>query len=197
MDKSQGKLKYYFNLPNCMGYYRIIMLPVFMILYVNADSVKDYVIALVILAISYITDFFDGKIARKFNMVTEWGKMIDPFADKLTQGVLALTLVIKHPELLWFLILFCAKELYMVIMGLYIGRIRKQFISAKLYGKGLTLALDILLPVLLVFPNLPKTAVYSIIGFLVYLTIVIWIHYLFLHLRILRDIKNGTLKDKY
>ena len=62
------------SIPNCMGYFRIILIPVFCFIYLGADSAREEYLAAVILLISTITDFLDGKIARHFHMVTEFGK---------------------------------------------------------------------------------------------------------------------------
>ena len=65
--------KEYFTIPNLMGYLRILLLPVFLYLYYHAQSLGEYVVAFVVLAISMLTDVFDGMIARKFNLVTDFG----------------------------------------------------------------------------------------------------------------------------
>lgn len=70
-----GKIKKeeFFSIPNCMGYFRILLIPFFCVIYLKADSMKDYYLAAGIVAISTITDFLDGKVARKFHMITEFG----------------------------------------------------------------------------------------------------------------------------
>ena len=72
-----------FSIPNLMGYFRILLIPLFSWMYCTADSTGDYYAAAVVVGISGLTDMFDGKIARRFNMITELGKFIDPLADKL------------------------------------------------------------------------------------------------------------------
>ena len=81
-------------------------------------------IALAVLAVSYFTDFFDGKIARRFDMVTDWGKMLDPIADKLTQGAIAAALILRYRLMAVLVLLFFCKEVYMGVMGclLYTSR---------------------------------------------------------------------------
>ncbi len=69
-----------------MGYFRILLIPLFSWMYCTADSAGDYYAAAAVVGISGLTDMFDGKIARRFNMITELGKFIDPLADKLTQA---------------------------------------------------------------------------------------------------------------
>lgn len=82
--------KQIFSIPNILSYIRFILAFLFAYVYLNANETKDYYIAAIIIAISGLTDCMDGFIARKFNMITEVGKIVDPIADKVTQGMLAL-----------------------------------------------------------------------------------------------------------
>lgn len=122
--------KEYFTIPNMMGYFRILMIPVFLYLYYHAETSREYLISFLVLAVSYLTDLFDGKIARKFHCVTEFGKILDPFADKLTQGAIAIAVSFRNPMMRLFLILFVCKEMYMGIMGYYIMK-KYRFIQDR------------------------------------------------------------------
>ena len=73
----------YFSIPNLMGYFRILLVPVYLIIYIRADSVSDYRLAAMVMILSFLTDFFDGKIARRFHMVTEFGKILDRWRSAL------------------------------------------------------------------------------------------------------------------
>ena len=84
-----------FSIPNLMGYFRILLIPLFSWLYCTADSTGDYYAAAAVVGVSGLTDMFDGKIARRFNMITELGKFIDPLADKLTQAALLICLAVR------------------------------------------------------------------------------------------------------
>ena len=115
-----------FTIPNIMGYFRIILIPIFLYIYYNATSVRDYYIVAGIVCVSGITDFLDGYIARNFNMITELGKFIDPLADKLTQAALVFSLAFRH-KLMWYLVgLFIIKEGFMAIMGIIMLRKGKK-----------------------------------------------------------------------
>ena len=149
--------KEYFNIPNLMGYFRILMIPVFLVTYYRADTPKEFGISLLVLAITFLTDFFDGKIARKFNMVTEFGKTLDPFADKLTQGALTIAVTFHHSLMRLFLVVLVIKEFYMGIMGYYLTRKKKIVINgAEWYGKVCTGIFDIGIFLLLLFPEMPE-----------------------------------------
>ena len=185
----------YFNIPNMMGYFRILMLPVFMIFYLRVERIGDryYFIALIALLLSILSDLFDGKIARKFDMVTDWGKMLDPIADKLTQGVLAITLGIRITEkigypLMWiFLGIFLIKELYQGLMGLYIIK-KKNFVqAAKWFGKFSTGGIDMTFFALLLFPNIPNHVVSILCWMIILVILYAFFCYGLYHIGILND----------
>ena len=84
------------TVPNLLSIIRLLMIPVYMVIYLNADSSTDYYIAGAILAISCLTDLIDGKIARHFNLITNLGKLLDPVADKATQFTLIVCLASRY-----------------------------------------------------------------------------------------------------
>ena len=92
-----------FSIPNLMGYFRILLIPVFCYLYITAETEREYLYAALVVLLSSLTDLFDGKIARRFHMVTELGKALDPIADKLTHAALAICLATRYP-MMWALI---------------------------------------------------------------------------------------------
>ena len=86
-----------FSIPNLMGYFRSLMIPVFCFLYLTAETKQDIWKAAAVVLISSLTDMLDGLVARKFNMITEFGKFLDPFADKLTHGLWPFVLLSAIP----------------------------------------------------------------------------------------------------
>lgn len=143
-----------FTIPNIMGYFRIILIPIFLYIYYNATSVRDYYIVAGIVCVSGITDFLDGYIARNFNMITELGKFIDPLADKLTQAALVFSLAFRH-KLMWYLVgLFIIKEGFMAITGIIMLRKGKKLDGAKWFGKLCTAILYIVMFILIMFPRM-------------------------------------------
>lgn len=103
------------NLPNKLTVFRICMVPLFM-LFIYLPIPSKYLISLIIFALAAITDALDGKIARKYNLVTDFGKFMDPLADKLLV-IAALTCMIK-PGLVpaWIVVVIVARELAVSIM---------------------------------------------------------------------------------
>lgn len=151
------KREEWFTVPNLLGYFRLIMIPVFVYLYLHAETVREYYYAAAAIGISGLTDMFDGKLARKLNQVTELGKFLDPLADKLTQGAVFLCVTIKY-KMMWLLVaLFLIKEGFMGIMGLVMLRHNGQKLDGAMwFGKVCTAALYVVLFIVLLFPELPE-----------------------------------------
>jgi len=142
------------TIPNLLSLFRLVLFPVYVVIYLNAQDVTDYYIAGSILAVSCLTDAIDGKIARHFNMISNLGKILDPLADKATQFTLILCLAIRNP-VLWILVaLFVVKESFQLIAGLMILRRGKILSGALLAGKISTAVLFVSLIVMVLFPQL-------------------------------------------
>lgn len=144
-----------FSIPNLLSFLRIILIPVFMYCYVTATEPKDYLIAAGIILFSGLTDLIDGKIARKYHMVTELGKALDPIADKLTQAGIVLSLLFKIKYMYLLVLLFIIKELFMGIACLIMLRRGKKLDGAKWYGKVCTAVLYIVMFLLIALPSMP------------------------------------------
>ena len=142
------------TIPNLLSLFRLLLIPVYIVIYLNAQDMTDYYIAGGILAVSCLTDAIDGKIARHFNMISTLGKILDPLADKATQFTLILCLAIRNP-VLWILVaLFVVKESFQLIAGLMILRRGKILAGALLAGKISTTVLFVSLIVMVLFPGL-------------------------------------------
>lgn len=149
------------TIPNLLSLFRILLLPLFVILYLNAETGLEFFRATIVLAISAITDLVDGKIARKFNMISKLGKVLDPIADKLTHITIAFCLCWQIPQMIYIFVLLVIKELSMMFMALY-GTFRKNkkiWDSAQWYGKVSTTIVFIVLITLVLFPSMPVTVV--------------------------------------
>ena len=150
------------TIPNLLSVFRLALIPVYLRIYLNADSSEDYTLAAVVLAVSCLTDLVDGKIARKFNMVSRVGKVLDPLADKLTQFTLTLCLTRNHPILNPVLALFVVKEVFQLSLAI-VYLTRRQILPGALpAGKICTTVLFISLIALVLFPRMPAAAVNGI-----------------------------------
>lgn len=150
------------TIPNLLSLFRLVLIPVYVLIYLNADSNTDYYIAAGILAVSCLTDLIDGKIARHFNMISNTGKILDPLADKVTQFALILCLTIKYPILLILVGLFVVKEGFQLIAGFLILRKGQILSGALLSGKISTTVLFISLTLMVMIPDLSDHIIYLI-----------------------------------
>lgn len=124
-----------FSIPNILSYIRIILIPIFVYLYLNAQSQEDHYVVASIIIFSGLTDLFDGLIARRFHQITELGKLIDPVADKLTQGAIVFCLVMKYRYMWLIVLLFVFKELALLLGNVVLLRKGKKLDGAKWFGK--------------------------------------------------------------
>ena len=152
------------TIPNLLSLFRLVLIPIYMVIYLNADDSTDHFIAAGILAVSCLTDAIDGKIARHFNMISTVGKILDPLADKATQFTLIICLTIRNPVIGTLVILFVIKEGFQLIAGLLTLRKGKMLTGALISGKICTTVLFISLIILVMMPNLSKEAVTIITG---------------------------------
>lgn len=152
-----------FTIPNILSLFRLILIPVYVVIFLNAESRSDYFLAAAILAVSCLTDLIDGKIARHFNMISTVGKILDPLADKITQFTLILCLTNKHPTI-WLLVgLFFVKELFQLIAGSINFKRGIMLKGALISGKICTTILFLSLIFMVMMPNLSNTAIVIIV----------------------------------
>lgn len=143
-----------FTIPNFLSLFRLLLIPVYMHLYLNATSTAHYIAAGTVLALSCLTDLVDGKIARKFHMVSRLGIILDPVADKATQATLLICLSLKYPILYPVLCLLVIKESFQLIAGIAAFLKGKMLPGALLIGKICTAVLFISLILMVLFPDI-------------------------------------------
>lgn len=144
-----------FTIPNFMSFFRIVLLPFIVWLYWKGS----YDVAVGLLILSAVTDVLDGVIARRFNMVTDLGKMLDPLCDKLTHAALLICLASRYRYIWLVFALLAVKELTMFFLGAAAIRHRGAVHSAQWYGKACTVILETVMAALILFTDLPETVV--------------------------------------
>lgn len=148
-----------FTIPNLLSLFRLLLIPVYVAIYLNATETVHYTIAGTILAVSCLTDMIDGKIARHFNMISTVGKVLDPIADKATQFTLMVSLAIEHP-VLWIIAgFFVLKEGFQLIAGFIFYRKGKMLTGALMSGKICTTVLFLTLILLVLMPGLKESTI--------------------------------------
>lgn len=126
--------KYLKHIPNILTLIRFLLIPVIITLL----SRKEYLAAIIVFSISGLTDILDGTIARKFNLITNLGKLMDPLADKLTQLSMLVMLTIQKIIPFWIVIVVFIKELCMICGASFLYG-KELVVSSKWYGKVATI----------------------------------------------------------
>ena len=149
-----------FTIPNILSAIRILLIPVFIILYMNGYGLQ----AGIILVISGLTDTVDGYVARHFDQITNVGKVLDPIADKLTQGVTAICMCIQHTYIIPLLCLLIVKELFMGIAGLALLKMKHRPFGACWWGKAATIIFYLFISIGVIFEGkIPENAMRAMV----------------------------------
>lgn len=179
------------TVPNFMSLFRIVLLP-FIVWAYYFDN--NYIFAACLVLVSGITDILDGFIARKFNMVSELGKILDPIADKLTQGTLIVCLAFRYKLMLALVLVFALKEILMFVIG-YIALTRNNFMnSARWYGKACTVILECVIMLLVFFPNIPNVIANILIVICMFAVVSSFTLYILMFIGVFKT-KNTTDSD--
>ena len=118
------------HIPNILTISRFFLIPIIVLFLIQGN----YIFAFIFLTISGLTDVLDGTIARKYNYISNFGKLIDPLADKSTQVAVLVVLSLKSIIPIWILILVVLKEFAMIAGASFLYG--KEFVvSSKWYGK--------------------------------------------------------------
>lgn len=177
------------TIPNFMSFFRIALIPLYIWLYCVQKAVIP---AICVLALSGLTDIFDGIVARKFNMVSDFGKFIDPVADKLTQGALILSLSVNFPDIWPLFFIFLIKELTMALLGLIVLEKTDTVNSAQWFGKATTVVLEASMALLLLVPGIPVSLADGIFALCSAMTIFSLIMYSIFYIGLLTKKARGT-----
>ncbi len=157
MNKVDFKNQKIITIPNILSVIRILLVPVILYLHIVA---KQYVFCAIVIAVSYLSDIADGVIARRFGMISDIGKLLDPLADKLTQASLLVCISLAH-DLGWILFaLLAVKELMMGLTGYFAVKRTGVVSGAKWFGKACTVVLNSMFVLMLFVPTLDDTVFY-------------------------------------
>ena len=157
------------TIPNLLSFFRLCLIPVFMWLYCVE---KNYLWTGIILILSGLTDTVDGIIARKFNMISDLGKVLDPIADKLTQAAMLFCLLTRFPLMIAPLALMVVKEFFMGVTGLLVIRKTGEVFGADWHGKVNTWLLYAMMILHVFWYNIPDTVSRVLIGICVIMMLI-------------------------
>ena len=175
----------FFTIPNMLSLLRILLIPFIVYLYCVK---KDNMWTLVLVAFSTLTDIVDGFIARRFNMITDFGKFIDPVADKATQLTVFFCLVTRFPLMLLPFVVLLIKELSSLALRVWVYKKTDLVEGARWHGKVSTAIVIAIIISHLIWPNMHP----SISECLIYFSTIFMVYSGFLYaLESFDMLKNG------
>lgn len=184
------------QIPNIITSIRIALTLLFAVLYLQGFT--D--VATVILIVALVSDLADGYIARKFNLKTRLGEILDPVSDKLSHIIICLCLYTKRLVPLWFILLLVIKEVSMMVLGSVCLKKKVKILGAKWYGKASTLLLNVVISFNLVFVDfvsrhpVMQLCMYTASAVLLYAA---FVGYVIAHLKLMRkdSIKTSDAEE--
>lgn len=172
--KSRLTKKDILTIPNLLSFVRILLIPVIIVLYLRGHHIA----AVAVIILSGITDVVDGKIARKFNMISDFGKFLDPVADKLTQAALAVCLFAEYVGMIAIFLLMAIKEGLQFFWGLKALKATDSLDSANWYGKACTVTVYAVMVILFLFPGIPVWLAYLLMALCAVMLVVSMVLYI-------------------
>lgn len=154
------------NLPNKLTLFRIFLIPVFVVVML-LDFDNKYLISCIIFIIASLTDAMDGHIARKYNLITDFGKFMDPLADKLLVLSALITMTENNLVQSWMVIIIVSRELTVSILRA-IAAADGKVIAASSGGKLKTISQMVSIVILLLGANFNNSTM-LLIGYILIL----------------------------
>lgn len=177
------------HIPNTLTIIRFLLIPL-IVLYIFTGN---YILAFVFFTISGITDIADGFIARKFNLISNFGKLMDPLADKLTQISTLASLVFTHIIPIWILLIVLLKEFIMIVGASFLYG-KDVVVYSKWYGKLATVLFYIAIVVSLLLKQFEITGIWEHLDLaLYYFALIATIFSLIMYVK---DLYNKGFIDK-
>jgi len=182
-----------FTIPNLLSLLRILMIPLLVWLYCGKE---DPFLTTLVLLLSGMTDMVDGFIARRFHMTSDLGKVLDPVADKLTQGVMLICLVSRFPHMLIPLCLLILKEFFAAVSGAMVIRRTGVVMGADWHGKAATVALYGMMLIHLLWVSIPAALSWLLVGLCAAVMLYSAIRYGVRNLRAIREKEQRERRDR-
>jgi len=129
---SQEHYYRFLTIPNLLSIFRILLIfPIACNVWYNNLN-----IVILLVAISFVSDYLDGIIARRFNQISEWGKILDPLADKLAIGIILIVLYLKQQVPLWLVIIVVGRDVVILLAGLFLAKKYRVIMQSNFIGKA-------------------------------------------------------------
>lgn len=175
------------NIPNMLTVLRLFLVPVFILVFLFEGDQKTA--AAIVFIIASTTDVLDGYIARKYNMSTKTGQLLDPLADKLMQIAVVVSLLCAKMVPLWFVLMLASKELLMILGGFFLYT-KKNFVKSNIFGKANTVVMFCAMVILLIFSETNETLKNVMLDVTLVTNIVAMVSYLYTYFIKKKQFKN-------
>lgn len=175
------------NIPNMLSILRLFLVPVFILVFLFEGDQKTA--AAIVFIIASTTDVLDGYIARKYNMSTKTGQLLDPLADKLMQIAVVVSLLCAKMVPLWFVLVLASKELLMILGGFFLYT-KKTFVKSNVFGKANTVIMFCAMVILLMFSETNETLKHIMLDVTMVTNIVAMVSYLYTYFIKKKQFKN-------
>ncbi len=185
------------NLPNVLTIIRLFLVPVFIFVYSASGDIAARISAAAIFLIASATDVLDGYIARKYNKITDFGKLADPVADKMMQLSVIGCLAMNNRISMWILALFAFKEIVLILGGLNLLK-EKFVVQSKWSGKIATVVLFVCLMVIIITDDnmLPEKYATTLMCASIAATIIAFFDYAKMYIKVKENmVKNHGSKE--
>ncbi len=181
------------NVPNILTLLRLFMVPIFVVVF--ACEKETHLFAALIFVLASLTDVADGYIARRWNLTTRWGQLMDPLADKLMQLAVIISLFTAKLVPGWFIVLLVFKEVVMIIGSAFLYS-QKTYVKANRAGKINTAFLFLVMTLLLFFPTMHFVLKHVLLGISALLALLAGMTYLYLYFVHNKRFKQYTVGDR-
>lgn len=171
------------TIPNILTFIRLLLVPFFVWQYVVK---KDISMTTLLLVLSGITDVADGFIARRFNMSSDFGKMLDPIADKLTQFAMLGCLLTRFKYMIIPFILIFFKEIISFILSYFVVKKTNTVKGADWHGKVTTVLLYFTIILHVVWADIPQTTSILLVTLCVCMMLISFTLYTIRHINALK-----------
>ncbi len=179
------------TIPNILSTIRICLVPVFILVYFMGGDHRTLWAALVYVVAS-VTDVLDGKIARKYNLTSSLGRILDPLGDKMMTAAVIVCITIDKVIPVWAVIIFVVKECLMGLGGLVLYNKLDDMPPSNYFGKASTVVFFAVCVILMLFRQIPPTAASIMIAVALAVMLLAFGSYLFRFIRIVRQKKEET-----
>ncbi len=183
------RIKFKWNIPNVLSLVRLALIPLFAWLYLDDEGNLYW--AMLVLLFSGLTDVVDGFVARRFNQITEIGKLLDPLADKLTQLAVLICLSVRYTELVPLMVICLVKEVLQIVGGVLLLSRYEVVRGSRWFGKISTFTFYGAMLAIVLWNDMPRPVLLALIALVAVTMLFSFFAYMRVYLKLRREAIEG------